>query len=52
MLPLKDKRITAEVCVHHLHFTSDDYERWATVSNVILLLKLLITGSLYGSVTG
>ncbi len=27
MLPLKDKRITAEVCVHHLHFTSDDYER-------------------------
>ncbi len=23
--PLKDKRITAEVCVHHLHFTSDDY---------------------------
>ncbi|RPD47526.1 dihydroorotase [Paracnuella aquatica] len=27
MLPLKDKRITAEVCVHHLHFTSDDYAR-------------------------
>jgi dihydroorotase len=27
MLPLKDKRITAEACVHHLHFTSDDYER-------------------------
>jgi len=27
MLPLKQKRITAEVCVHHLHFTSDDYER-------------------------
>jgi len=26
-LPLKEKRITAEVCVHHLHFTSDDYER-------------------------
>ncbi len=26
MLPLKDKRITAEVCVHHLHFTADDYE--------------------------
>jgi dihydroorotase len=25
--PLKDKRITAEVCVHHLHFTADDYER-------------------------
>jgi dihydroorotase len=27
MFPLKDKRITAEVCVHHLHFTADDYER-------------------------
>jgi len=25
MLPLKEKRITSEVCVHHLHFTSDDY---------------------------
>jgi dihydroorotase len=25
LLPLNDKRITAEVCVHHLHFTSDDY---------------------------
>jgi dihydroorotase len=28
MVPLKDKRITAEVCVHHLHFTSDDYAGW------------------------
>jgi dihydroorotase len=27
MLPLKEKRITAEVCVHHLHFTSDDYSK-------------------------
>ena len=27
MFPLKDKRITAEVCVHHLHFTATDYER-------------------------
>jgi len=26
-VPLKDKRITSEVCVHHLHFTSDDYQR-------------------------
>lgn len=25
MLPLAEKRITAEVCVHHLHFSSDDY---------------------------
>ena len=27
MLPLKEKKITAEVSVHHLHFTSDDYDR-------------------------
>lgn len=27
MLPLAEKRITAEICVHHLHFTSDDYAR-------------------------
>ena len=32
MLPLEDKRITSEVCVHHLHFTSDDY---ATLGNQI-----------------
>ena len=32
MLPLKDKRITAEVCVHHLTFTSDDY---ASFGNLI-----------------
>lgn len=25
-IPLKDKKITAEVCVHHLHFTTEDYE--------------------------
>lgn len=25
-IPLKDKKITAEVCVHHLHFTDQDYE--------------------------
>ncbi len=27
MLPLKEKRITSEVCVHHLHFTNKDYEK-------------------------
>lgn len=32
MMPLKEKRITAEVCVHHLHFTADDY---ATLGNKI-----------------
>jgi dihydroorotase len=26
-LPLEKKRITAEVCVHHLWFSADDYER-------------------------
>jgi dihydroorotase len=28
MIPLNDKRITAEVCVHHLHFTADDYAQY------------------------
>lgn len=27
MMPLADKRITSEVCVHHLHFTADDYAK-------------------------
>ncbi|HXS37166.1 MAG TPA: dihydroorotase [Flavipsychrobacter sp.] len=27
MFPLTEKRITSEVCVHHLHFTSDDYKQ-------------------------
>ena len=31
-IPLSEKRITAEVCVHHLHFTADDY---ATLGNLI-----------------
>lgn len=26
-IPLKDKKITAEVCVHHLTFTNEDYDR-------------------------
>ena len=26
-IPLKDKKITAEVCVHHLWFSDDDYDR-------------------------
>ncbi|MEO8412520.1 MAG: dihydroorotase [Ginsengibacter sp.] len=26
-IPLQEKKITAEVCVHHLHFTADDYDR-------------------------
>ncbi|GAC1490569.1 MAG: dihydroorotase [Flavisolibacter sp.] len=31
MLPLKDKKITAEVCVHHLHFTSEDYPHYGNL---------------------
>ena len=27
-IPLADKRITAEVCVHHLWFSAEDYERY------------------------
>lgn len=27
MMPLDKKRITSEVCVHHLHFTAEDYAR-------------------------
>lgn len=29
-IPLKDKKITAEVCVHHLNFESKDYEEKGT----------------------
>ncbi len=31
MLPLKDKRITAEICVHHLHFTANDYTAFSNL---------------------
>jgi dihydroorotase len=24
--PIEDKKITAEVCIHHLWFTNEDYE--------------------------
>ena len=30
-IPLKDKKITAEVCVHHLWFTDKDYETKGTL---------------------
>jgi dihydroorotase len=30
-IPLKDKKITAEVCVHHLWFNSDNYEEKGTL---------------------
>ncbi len=28
--PLKDKKITAEVCVHHLWFTEEDYDKYGS----------------------
>jgi dihydroorotase len=28
LLPLSEKRITSEACVHFLHFTAEDYERF------------------------
>lgn len=31
LFPLKEKRITAEVCVHHLHFTADDYAQYGNL---------------------
>lgn len=31
MFPLIDKRITSEVCVHHLHFTADDYPQYGNL---------------------
>lgn len=27
-IPLREKKITSEVCVHHLHFTADDYKEY------------------------
>lgn len=30
-IPLEQKRITSEVCVHHLYFSSDDYEQLGTL---------------------
>lgn len=32
MIPLHEKNITSEVCVHHLHFTAEDY---TTLGNLI-----------------
>jgi len=29
--PIRDKRITAEVCIHHLWFTERDYERFGSL---------------------
>ncbi|MBS2100339.1 dihydroorotase [Carboxylicivirga linearis] len=29
-MPLKDKRVTGEVCVHHLWFTDNDYDKYGS----------------------
>ncbi len=44
MIPLSEKRITAEVCVHHFISVLTIIVAWETRSNVILPLKLLKTG--------
>ncbi len=31
MMPLSEKRITAEVCVHHLHYTANDYAQYGNL---------------------
>jgi dihydroorotase len=31
LFPLADKHITSEVCVHHLHFTADDYAQFGNL---------------------
>ena len=31
LFPIRQKRITSEVCVHHLHFTADDYARYGNL---------------------
>ena len=30
-IPLKDKKITAEVCIHHLWFSDEDYDKKGTL---------------------
>jgi dihydroorotase len=30
-VPLKDKKITAEVCIHHLWFSDEDYDQKGTL---------------------
>ena len=39
-IPLKDKRITSEVCVHHLYFNSSDYEKYGALIKCNPAIKL------------
>lgn len=41
LFPLKDKRITSEVCVHHLHFTADDYPQYGNLIKCNPAIKAL-----------
>ena len=51
LLPIEQKQITAEACVHHLWFTSDDYEKYGAkikwnqqlrIKNIEALRKALV----------
>jgi len=39
-IPLKDKKITAEVCVHHLYFSAEDYAQFGNQIKCHLWAKL------------
>jgi dihydroorotase len=39
-IPLKDKRITSEVCVHHLYFESKDYNEYGSLIKCNPAIKL------------
>lgn len=39
-IPLKNKRITSEVCVHHLYFDSDDYSKYGSLIKCNPAIKL------------
>ena len=41
-IDLKDKKITAEVCIHHLTFSEDDYEKYGTRIKWIPSIKSLV----------
>ena len=40
-IPLKDKQITSEVCIHHLTFCDDDYS-WVLVLSDCLVKYLTV----------
>lgn len=48
LIPLEKKRITAEVCVHHLHFTTRIMRLWVTRLSATPRSRLLITEKRFG----